>query len=167
MYWSLAKLSPPRYLTSPRGSCFLRSWPVTTLNSRDAAQAVRRWSLKAHVLPQFVLGFHLHLGGAARSESFPTHCSRHLPACSLLPRRGLLEFPGRWTSYFALQDRAGSRLETEKVGSGVGSRKKLLVFSMKWGARSPWDARDMMVVGRQCSLSGQGWLRQMGIKGKQ
>lgn len=99
---------------------------MTTLNSRDAAQTVRRWSPKAHILPQFVLGFHLHLGGAARSESFPTHCSRHLPVCSLLPRHGLLEFPGRWTSYFAFQDRAGSRLETEKVGSGVGTRKKLL-----------------------------------------
>ena len=85
---------------------------MTTLNSRDAAQAVRRWSPKAHVLPQFVLGFHLYLGGAARSESFPTHCSRHLPACSLLPRHGLLEFPGCWTSYFAFQDgwqQAGDR----------------------------------------------------------
>lgn len=48
-----------------------------------------------------------------------------------------------------------------------GEQEEVLVFSMKWGARSPWDARDMMVVGRQCSLSGQGWLRQMGIKGKQ
>ena len=68
---------------------------MTTLNSRDVAQAVRRGSLKVHVLPQLVLGFHLHLGGADRSESFPTHCCRRLPACCLLPRRGLLEFPGR------------------------------------------------------------------------
>ena len=52
---------------------------------------------------------------------------------------------------------------------GWGSRKKLLVFNVKWSVSSPWDTRDTMAVGGQCSVNGQGWLRlgQMGIKGKQ
>lgn len=147
MYWSLTKLSPPPYLISPRGFCFLRtylrrSWPVTTLNSRDAAQVVRRGSPKVHVLPQFVLGFHLHLGGAARSESFPTHCCRHLlPAVCC---QGVVCWNFQDVRLPSLHCKTGLAADWRQRNWTVGgwgrvggSRKKLLVFSVKWEVSSP------------------------------
>ena len=86
MYWSLTKLSPPPYRISPRGFCFLRtylrrSWPETTLNSRDAAQAVGRGSPKAHVLPVCV-GFSSPSGRCRQIGKLP-HPLLQASACLL------------------------------------------------------------------------------------
>ena len=50
---------PNSPLFLPKGSAtyLRRSWPVMTFVSRDTAQAVRRGSLRAHVLSQFVFIF--------------------------------------------------------------------------------------------------------------
>ena len=50
---------PNSPLFLPKGSAtyLRRSWPVMIFVSRDTAQAVRRGSLRAHVLSQFVFIF--------------------------------------------------------------------------------------------------------------
>ena len=75
----------------------------------------------------------------------------HLPACLLSVARAWSVETSRMLGILGWIARQGRQKagDRERGLGEQGSRKKQLVFSVKWGANSPRDTRDTMAVGGQ------------------